>query len=258
VGSIPRASLRGAFASFVSARHAALALTSDPSLTSGRDTAPAPELGLPSGAHQRVPRGHGGTPAPTGATVTTLQVPDLARRRGRIPASWLFAPIWLFWTGSLLWTLFLTTRRTPDEAPFVAALYVCVGFFLHGYTVAWRTASVWRFPAWLVSLGLLAVLGLWHIDASAARVVYPLDIVQTRAPEPRLVASAICHSMIAVMVTVHVFFLGFGSRAASPKEMAQHLTRRGLVRGTPLTRPLVPLRLPGVTSSDATDIEDSP
>ena len=148
----------------------------------------------------------------TGSLAATL-------RRGRVRGWWIAIPLGVFWLGALTVALVVGLRHQPDLAPFTAILYVCAGFFLHAYAVAWRAGSfLWRWVALLGAVSFFAILAFLHADDAGARVVYAGGLVSARPPEPLLFVAVTLNVLNAILLVLHVAFLGQGSRPLTPRE----------------------------------------
>ena len=121
------------------------------------------------------------------------------------------------WGLALLGTIVLGARRLPELTPFVAALYVCTGFFGHAYTIAWRArAGFWQATTWMIAMFLHSSTMAIQADHAGARVVHYAGGVGTRPPDPRLfVPVALSIGCVALLV-LHATWLGTGSRAPRP------------------------------------------
>lgn len=159
------------------------------------------------------------------------------RRRGRVAPRWVFRPWLLAWAlawGVMWW---VGQPRSPELAPFVFALYGCLLFFGHAYQVAWRTGAwLWRSLAWIVVIAIHAGLAWWHADDASARVIYVDGLMEPRGAEPRMFIAVALHGAGALLLTLHVFFLGLGSRDADEGDTE-------LQRPTALTVPVPADRL---------------
>lgn len=154
------------------------------------------------------------------------------RRRGRVAARWILAPWTVAWGIAVLDMAAFGRARSPDLAPYVFGLYGCLAFFAHAYHVAWRLGSwVWRYAAWGLAVALHAALGWWHADDAGARVIYVAGQMTPRGAEPRLFVAVALHAVGALLLTLHAFFLGLGSREAADSDAE-------LERPTALTVPI--------------------
>lgn len=143
----------------------------------------------------------------------------------------------------------------PELTPYVAALYVCAGFFGHSYTIAWRTGSrLWRSLAWLATATLHVLVIALQTDHAAARVVHAATGVTTRAPEPRLFAPIGLMGAALLVLTLHFVWLGTGDRAPTEREEQRRQQGRRFAAGSRLTRPLAAVTMPA--DSDAPSDED--
>lgn len=99
--------------------------------------------------------------------------------------------------------------------PYLVALYVCTGFFAHGYAVAWRAGTLLRRTlAMIIAVALFCALAWFHADDAAAREVVQFGALVTRNPEPAWFLAVAFDGLAAALLFVHGFVLGFGSRAA--------------------------------------------
>ena len=120
------------------------------------------------------------------------------------------------WGLALVGTVLLGARRLPELTPFVAALYVCTGFFGHAYSIAWRArAWLWQAVTWSIAMLLHSATMAVQADHASARVVHYAGGVATRPPDPRLfVPVALSIGCVALLV-LHAIWLGTGSRPAA-------------------------------------------
>ena len=144
----------------------------------------------------------------------------LTRKRGRVKAKWVVIPVALFWAAALGIAIVVGLRHRPQLVPFTASLYGCTGFFVHAYMVAWRSGNViWRYAALFVAVLFYAVLCFLHADDAGAWILYGPEGVSARPPEPLLFVAVVLDVIAALALLVHGFFLGTGSREATPTEL---------------------------------------
>ncbi len=137
-----------------------------------------------------------------------------ARRRGLIGGGWIAWPVAVCWLAALITTLIVGRAHRPEMLPYLVALYVCTGFFAHGYAVAWRAGTLLRRTlAMLLAVSLFAALAWFHADDAAAREVVQFGALVTRNPEPAWFVAVAFDALAATLLFVHGFVLGFGSRA---------------------------------------------
>lgn len=138
-----------------------------------------------------------------------------ARRRGLIGGGWIAWPVAVCWCAALVTTLLIGRDHRPEMVPYIVALYMCAGFFAHGYAVAWRAGTLLRRTlAMMTAVALFLALAWLHADDAAAREIVRFGRLQTRNPEPGWFVAAAFDLLAAALLFVHGFVLGFGSRAA--------------------------------------------
>lgn len=144
----------------------------------------------------------------------------LTRKRGRVKAKWIVIPVALLWGVALAIAVVVGLRHRPELVPFTVSLYGCAGFFVHAYVVAWRSGSVlWRYSALGVAVCFYAVLSFLHADDATAWLLYSPDEVSARPPEPALFVAVVLNAIGALLLLIHGFFLGLGSRTPTATEM---------------------------------------
>jgi hypothetical protein len=102
------------------------------------------------------------------------------------------------------------------------ALYACTAFFVHAYLIAWQAGSlVWRYSSLMLALGFYAILSILHADDAIAWVVWTESGARPRPPQPLLFLPVTLNIISGVLLTLHAFFLGLGSRAPTPTELTR-------------------------------------
>lgn len=146
----------------------------------------------------------------------------LLRKRGRVRARWVVAPVALLGCVSVGVAVGVGREHRPDFVPYTLGLYACTAFFVHAYVTAWRAGSfVWRYLALLIALSFYAVLSILHADDAVAWVVWSESGARPRPPQPALFLPITLNIISGVMLTLHAFFLGLGSRVPTATELTR-------------------------------------
>ena len=141
-------------------------------------------------------------------------------RRGLISGWWTAVPVLVGLSTGLVVSMLAMQESRPTYLPFVAALYGCIFFFAHSYSVAWRAGTyLWQYLAMLVAVALLALAAWLHIDDAAARTLYVDGVLVDRPPQNVLFLAVAGDAIAALMLLAHCTVLGFGIR--SPRTVAQ-------------------------------------
>lgn len=142
------------------------------------------------------------------------------RKRGKVKAKWIAIPVAVFWVISLVIAVVIGLRHRPHLVPHTAALYGCAGFFVHAYMIGWRSgAVVFRYASLFFAVLFYAVLCFLHADEAGARLLYSGTGLVARPPEPMLFVSVVLNVIGGLLLLVHGFFLGLGSREPTLTEM---------------------------------------
>ncbi len=142
------------------------------------------------------------------------------KKRGRTRAKWIVAPVTLLLLISVGVAVGGGRSHRPELVPYTLGLYGCTAFFVHAYVIAWRAGSfVWQYGSLLIALTFYAVLSILHADDAAAWVIWSESGAQPRPPRPELFVSITLNIISGVLLTLHAFFLGLGSRQPTPTEM---------------------------------------
>lgn len=150
----------------------------------------------------------------------------LTRRRGIIRARWIFVPLAVCLVIGLGTAVLVGRQHRPEMVGYTAGLYVCAAFFVHAYSVAWRSGNfVWRYAAMGVATAFLGALAFLHADDAAAWVIYTPERVTERPPEPRLFIAVVADVLAIVFLWVHGLFLGLGSHVS--RVVAETAARAG-------------------------------
>ena len=146
----------------------------------------------------------------------------LLRKRGRVRAKWIVSPVALLGIVSMAVAVGVGREHRPEFVPYTLGLYGCTAFFVHAYVTAWRAGSfVWRYSALFVALTFYGVLSMLHADDAVAWVVWSESGARPRPPQPLLFLPVTLNIISGVLLTLHAFFLGLGSRAPTPTELTR-------------------------------------
>lgn len=146
----------------------------------------------------------------------------LLRKRGRVRARWVVVPVVLLGCVSVGVAVAVGREHRPEFVPYTLGLYGCTAFFVHAYVTAWRAGSfVWRYSSLLIALSFYAILSILHADDAVAWVVWSESGARPRPPQPALFLPITLNIISGVLLTLHAFFLGLGSRAPTETELTR-------------------------------------
>lgn len=115
--------------------------------------------------------------------------------------------------------LSITAEQTlrPALLPGYAAMYASTGFFAFFYALLFMAGSTWRRLAMLLFLMLLFAGQIaLHIDGAQPRELMVNDEFVSRSASVEHSVAAACDAIAAVLLLLHGFWLGFGSRPRFP------------------------------------------
>lgn len=158
---------------------------------------------------------------------------DLVRRRGLV-AGWLIAwPFLLLTLAACVIAVALQAQERPQLLPFTLGLYLCMGFFAHAYSLAWRMeAHLRQFLALLATVAVLLGLSALHLDDATDRWVYRAGTRVLREQRPLLFVSALLDVFAALVIIAHGLGLGLGNRffRRESGERIEHYELRRILR----------------------------
>lgn len=117
--------------------------------------------------------------------------------------------------------LSLTAEQTlrPALLPAYAAMYASTGFFTFFYALLFMAGSTWRRLGMLLFvLLLLAGQIAIHVDGAQPRELMVHDEFVSRSASIEHSMAAACDAVVALLLLLHGFWLGFGSRPRFPGE----------------------------------------
>jgi len=138
---------------------------------------------------------------------------------GRIDGRWIGWPVALLLFAGAGLSLAAEQTLRPALLPGYAAMYASTGFFAFFYALLFMAGSTWRRLSMLLFvLLLLAGQIALHVDGAQPRELMVDDEFVSRSASVEHAMAAACDAIVAVLLLLHGFWLGFGSRPRFPGE----------------------------------------